>query len=135
MESINVKVFANNPCNIWVAKTIKHSSYTQAEVAAKIGITRNTVSLWMNGVQRVPLVRMVEIAKLCGADPLYARNIYFKEQLGETMWETDERIRMLDSITANELEFIELLRQYGNPKLDEESRDTFIRLLESIQKN
>lgn len=117
----------------WLTTQIQLSGITAAEIAEACGVGRNMISIWKSGTAPVPLKHIYTIAMLMGADPLYARNLYFQDYFPE-MWKNDERIRRLSNITNNELEFLEILRSapVANPKMNEEQKEQFKKFVEGL---
>lgn len=116
IKSREVSFDENNlpACSKFLRHCMKEVGKTQSWLAKQLGATENNVSMWMNGRQKVPAKHFVRIAKFFNVDPLYVRNLlnyeYFKEF---DVYQLDERVRQLGSLSRNELEVIELMREVG----------------------
>lgn len=122
-----------NKLTQWLTTQIQLSGTSASDIADACKVGRNMVSIWKNGTAPVPLKHIYTIAMLIGADPLYARNLYFQDYFPE-MWQNDERIRRLGTITNNELEFLEILRSapVANPKMNDEQKEQFKKFVEGL---
>lgn len=61
---------------------LEHAGMTVGEMAAKLHVTRNTVSRWMHDRSKAPAIYMREWAQLCGVDHAWLVG----EEPGTTMW-------------------------------------------------
>ena len=110
------------------------TSMTHAELAERIHISPNIISMWKTGKQPIPLKRLCQLANVFGTDPLYIRNLKLIEEGWETTAELDDRVRRLGDLTANEMEFITIIREHhaGNPKMSAEDKVRFKAFVETL---
>lgn len=120
----------------WLRFAIRTTGIVQADLARRMNVSSNNLSMWINGRQKMPAKHFMKLAKIFNVDPLYLRNIvnydYFRD---EECFKFDEQIRQLGTLTVNELEFIKLIRKHGgNPKLETNDQkkmfDLFLKTLE-----
>lgn len=52
--------------NSYLTKTLSKLSWTQADLARKLGVGRSAVSQWMNGTRRPSLNHQKQMARLFG---------------------------------------------------------------------
>ena len=117
----------------WLNYNLKIAGIKQSYVSDRLGVSRNMISMWSKGTQQIPLKHMIKMAEIFGVDPIYARNIYFASVENGYSWVPDERVRLLSSISQNEIEFLEILRKYNqNPKLTEKQREAFIEFVKGL---
>lgn len=119
----------------WLKHQLKVSGISQSQISRQLNLARNTVSLWLTARQKIPLKHLLSIARLLGTDQLYIRNIALQEMCPDKdLWELDEKIRLLGTLTANEYRFIKLIREVGtNPRMNEEQESRFTAFLKGLE--
>lgn len=119
--------------NAWFTTQLALSGVSIEDLAKELGIGRNMISVWKAGKAPIPMKHIFKIASMFGSDPLYVRNLFFKENF-PGLWEMDERVRKLSEITENELEFLKILREgpVANPKMNDEQKEQFKKFVESL---
>lgn len=119
----------------WLEQILSQSGLSGMEACRRLGVQTNSMSLWKKGQVPLPLCHAIALAKMVGVDPLYARNVVLDSKSdAENLWEYDERIRQLSSLTANECEFIEIIRNSGvrNPKMNASQKEAFRKFIQSL---
>ena len=119
----------------WLKHQLKVSGISQSQISRQLNLARNTVSLWLTARQKIPLKHLLSIARLIGADPIYIRNVALQEMYPDKdLWELDEKIRLLGTLTANEYRFIKLIREVGtNPRMNQQQESRFTEFLKGLE--
>lgn len=121
----------------WLRYAVRQTGITQQELAGRLEVSPNNFSMWMHGRQKFPPKHFFKLAKVFNVDPLYIRNIinyeYFQDR---EMYDIDEAIRELGSLTRNEYEIIKLMRQHGgNPRItNDDQKRMFSLFLSTLDK-
>lgn len=117
----------------YLIKLLPQVGLSNAGLARKLGVPANTVSLWRRD-GRIPLGRVIQVAKILGLDPIYIRNRALKEYSPDLFVE-DERLREFADLTQNERQFLEILRASGkrNPKMNDEQKKRFAEFVAELE--
>lgn len=119
--------------NAWFKTQFELSGLSNVELAEQLGVGANMISIWKAGRSPVPMKHIFKLAEIFGADPLYVRNLFFKEFF-PGLWKMDEKVRKLSDITIREMEFLEILRSapVHNPGMNEEQKEEFRRFVSTL---
>lgn len=92
----------------WLACNLAILDMPRMQLGNKLGVARSVVGSWCNEQAPVPFNRIAEIAKILGADPLYLRNLWIRQNMPTffTAFGNQE----LESITQNEIDLIKFIR-------------------------
>lgn len=115
----------------WLSSRMDLGGRTNAEIARMLGVPPALVSHWRNGRQSVPIARLVTLANLIGADPVYIRGLALETYRPEAL--PADRTG-LQSVTENECDFLEILRESAVPgaMMNEDEEEAFRRFVETL---
>lgn len=112
---------------------VDNSPLTQREIASELGYANpNIITMFKQGLTKVPVERVPKLAEILGADPKYALRVALADY-SPALLETIEGT-LTDVLTENEREIVNLLREetHGhNPPMRTESQKEKVRELAS----
>lgn len=133
-KALSTTRVARNPLSEWLFDSLRKHDMTASEVAEKLNITKNSISLWINGSQKIPFNRVMQLAEIFGSDRLCMRNLFFSTYEYDFS-DLDKRLSKIRSLTESELEFLEIIRSSNvkNPKMNDSQKEMFKAFLNTLQ--
>ena len=106
----------------YLAAQIEVSGKTQAQIAREVGYGPNVVNMIKQGVIRLPMNKVGQVAGALGIDPLHLLRMALREYVPDTWAAIDEVVgRAL--VTDNERRVLEVLRKAAGGKDVQLNRD------------
>lgn len=118
----------------WLTSNLDMHGMTNIELARQLKVVSTLICAWKKGSQKIPLAYCEPMSRIFGADPLYLRNLMLNAYF-PGLWEHDEKIRTLGSITNAEYEFIKILREnsVANVEMNEEEKEEFRKFVAKLR--
>lgn len=130
----NVLTISGKPGNVaeYLTAHINLSGKAQVEIAKDVGFPMpNMITMLKKNLTKLPIDKVGKMSKSLGLDPTHLYKMCMAEYYPDT-WSVIQSFLDQPTLTENELEFIEVIRQSNvvNPKLAEE--EDKIKLLDFI---
>jgi len=95
----------------FLADKLAATDKTQRQVSEECGFDNaNVITMFKNGMTKLPINRIAALAKALDADPVYLLRLVMLEYLPAT-WEAVEDIMQSTILTANELALVRAFRE------------------------
>lgn len=118
----------------WLTSNLDMHNMTNVALAKELDVVATLICAWKKGTQDIPLVYCRRLSEIFGADPIYVRNLLL-ETKAPGIWQDDEELRLMGSLTKNESEFIKILREnaVANVGMNEEEKEEFRQFVSKLR--
>ena len=118
----------------WLTSNLDMHGMTNIELARRLDVVSTLICAWKKGAQKIPLAYCEPLSNIFGTDALYLRNLMLNSYF-PGLWERDEKIRTLGSITESEYEFIKILREnaVANVQMTDEEKEEFKKFVAKLR--